>query len=48
MYDLCEDDTTDAHSGLVDNSKEDRIPVMVTGFDLQVSTPEVNDNYVNY
>ena len=42
LYDMYEDDTTDAEGGL---SYE--IPVMATGLDLQVPTPEVNDNYVN-
>ena len=37
----------DAEGGLAENSADNEIPVMDTGLDRQVPTPEVNDNYVN-
>ena len=43
---MYEYDTTDAKCGLEDKSEDDEIPVMATVLDCQVSTPEVNDNYV--
>ena len=47
MYYMYEGDTTDAEGGLIDKSKKDEFPVVDTGLDRQVLTPEVNYNYVN-
>ena len=40
MYD---NDTRDVEGGLADKSEDDDIPVMDTGLDHQVPTPEVNE-----
>ena len=47
LYDMYEDDTIDVEGGLADKSEDNEVPVMATGLDRQVPTPEVNENYVN-
>ena len=47
LYEMYDDDTTDAEVSLADKSKEDEIPVMATGLEHQVPTLEVDDSYVN-
>ena len=44
---MYEDGTKDAESGLAGNTEDYEDPVMGTGLDRKVPTPEVNDNYVN-
>ena len=46
LYEMYEDDTTYAEGGLADNTEDEEDPLMATGFDREVPTPEVNDNYV--
>ena len=41
------DYTTDAEGGLAGKNEDGENPIMPTGFDREVPTPEVNDNYVN-
>ena len=43
---MYEEDTIDAKGVLVYKSKDEDIPLIATGLDLQVPKPEVNDNYV--
>ena len=45
---MYEDNTTDKEGGLSGNTEDNKYPIMVTGLDRKVPTPEVNDNYVNY
>ena len=47
LYDMYEDYTADAEGCLEDKSEDYEITVVANGLDRQVSTPEVNDNYVN-
>ena len=47
LYDMYEDDTTNAEGGLADNSGYNEIPLVATGSDHQFPTPKLNDNYVN-
>ena len=44
---MYEDDTTDAEVGLAGNTEGDEYPVISTGLDRKVPTPEMNDNYAN-
>ena len=39
---MYEDDTMDADVGLLGKTEDDEDPVMVTGLDLEVLTPEIN------
>ena len=48
LYDIYQDDTTDTEGFWDDKSEYDEVPVMDTGQDRQVPTPEVNHNNVNY
>ena len=48
LYDMYEDNTTDAEGGLAVNTKDDEYPVMATGLDHKVPTPEVDVNYLNF
>ena len=47
LYEMYEDDTTDAECGFPGNNKDYEDPVMATGLDREVPTTEVNYNYVN-
>ena len=42
-----EEDTMDVEGSLAGKTEDDDDPVMYTGLDHKVPTPEVNDNYVN-
>ena len=44
---MYEDDTMDAEGGLAGNTEDDEDPVMSTGLDCEVPTPEANDKYLN-
>ena len=47
LYDMYEYDTTDAEGVLAVKNEGNETPIMATGFDHEVPTPEVNANYVN-
>ena len=47
LYEIYENNITDVKGGLAGNTKEYNDPDMATGLDLEVPTPEINDNYVN-
>ena len=47
LYEMYEDDITYAEGGLVSNTEDDEYPDMDTGLDIEVPTPEANDNYLN-
>ena len=44
---MYEENTTDVEGGLVGKTGYYEEPVMATGLDREVPTPEVNENYVN-
>ena len=44
---MYEDNDTHAECGLTSNAEDDENPVMATGVERKVPTPEVNYNYVN-
>ena len=43
---MYEDETKDAEGGLASKTENDEDPVMDTGLDREVPTPDMNDNYV--
>ena len=47
LYEIYEEDTTDVGGVLTDNTEDDEDPDMAHLLDCEVSTPEVNENYVN-
>ena len=47
LYDKYDDDTMDAEGGLADNTGYYEDPIMATGLDQEVPSPEMNDNNVN-
>ena len=47
LYEIYEDGTTYVGGGLSGNTEYDKDPAMATLLDCKVSTPEVNDKYVN-
>ena len=47
LYDKYENNTTDPEGVLVEKTKDNEDPVMATGLDREVPTPEANDKYVN-
>ena len=47
LYDIFEEDTTDADGGLAGKNEKDETPVMATRLYREVPTPKVNNNYVN-
>ena len=48
MYEMYEDDTTDAEGGLAGNTEDDEEPVIATALYRKVHIIEVDENYVNY
>ena len=47
LYEMYENDTTDAEGGLAGKTEDDEDPVMATGSGREVPTLEFNDNDVN-
>ena len=47
MYDMYEDDTTDAEGGLAVKIEDDEDSIMDTGLYHEVQKPEVNESYLN-
>ena len=39
LYEMCEDETTDAEGGLEGNTEDDEEPAMDTGFEIKVPMP---------
>ena len=47
LYEMYEDDTTNAEGGLAVKTENDEDLVISNELDREVPSPEVNDNYVN-
>ena len=47
LYEIYEENKTEAEVGLAGKTKGDEYPVMATGLYRKVPTPEVDDDYVN-
>ena len=47
LYEMYEDDKTDAKGSMAGNTEDDEETVMSTGLDRDIPTPEVNEKYVD-
>ena len=47
LYEMYEENSTDLEGVLAGNTKDDEDPDMATVLDREVTTPELNENYVN-